>query len=270
MRRPAVLARAQHERKRRERATDNDRRHAAADRLIERTRGRGRPDPVNECNHGAGGDEGIQEPQPRGTHGRDQHQRLDGAPGEAGPRRDDRGDPGADHEGPADAEALLDAGRVQALGDGEPLGGERGDESRDEQGGLVAEAENPEDQRGRDESQQEERDARERAGAAPAAGTPGYDGARNRSAQLGRPPPASVPRRAMDANGSSWAGFRGAGAAAIAWPPRRTRRSARNRTTRSCHAAAVRPRHRCRSPHSTMPYTRNASRPVSSPRRTDA
>jgi hypothetical protein len=41
MRRPAVLARAQHERKRRERATDNDRRHATADRLIERIGGHG-------------------------------------------------------------------------------------------------------------------------------------------------------------------------------------------------------------------------------------
>ncbi len=49
-----------------------------------------------------------------------------------------------------------------------------------------AEAEDPEDQRGRDEPQHEERDARERAGAAPAAGTLGHDGARNRSAELGR------------------------------------------------------------------------------------
>ena len=91
-------------------------------------------------NQGASGDEGIQEPQPRSAHCRNQHQRFYAAPGEARPRRDDRCDPGADQDGTADAETLLDPGRVQALCHSEPLGGERGDESCDQQGGLAAES----------------------------------------------------------------------------------------------------------------------------------
>ena len=239
MRRPAVLTRAQNQRKRRERATDNDRRHTDADRLIERTRGRGRPDPVDERNHGAGGDEGIQEPQPGSTHGHDQHQRFEGAPGKARPRRDDRGDPGADHEEPGDAEALLDAGRVQALGDGEPLGGERGEESRDEQGGLVAEAA---EYRGsaRPRRVPARRARCVRAGQCCASRR--YARPRRRAIPqrpVWTPPRASVPPRATDANGSSWSGF----PEASAQLPQRGRRGAhddQHETERRGHAVQTR------------------------------